>query len=260
MESFRRLIHDPKVLSRLNAFALSYFGWITFGILYGLIGRWSVDITEEFLRLPLTSRNFVLGLLEFTRSVPGLYPLLRIVYYVGFSGSIALMVAYLLLYRRDLKSSDELLVRYILAYLTAGAVYLVAHIYAPHFVYNLPGYSSSNNLLTRQEFVLPSLHNTMATINILTVWKYRKSLSGKAILLLNSLIPFATVLLAHHWIYDVLTGILLGVVVSKVTAGWKTRIPARLCELEVAYLKRVTLANFLLAILVLLIALDPGGG
>ncbi len=172
------------------------------------------------------------------------------------------MVAYLLIYKRDLRASDELFIRYLGgAYAIAGgAVYLVAHIYAPHVVYNLPGYSSSNTLLTRQEFVLPpSLHNTIVTINILTVWKYRKKLGGKLLILTNSIIPFATVLLGHHWIYDVLAGMVLGTILSKVTADRTTRIPETLYSWEIAYIRKVTIANVILAVLVLLLAINPPG-
>lgn len=258
MDWVQRRLHDPEVLIRLNAFFLSYFGWMAFGVLYGIIGRWSIDVTKEFLKLPLTSRDLVTGLVGFTKSIPPLYSLLTLVYYIGFSGSICLMVAYLLIYKRDLRASDELFIRYLGAYAIAGAVYLVAHIYAPHVVYNLPGYSSSNTLLTRQEFVLPSLHNTIVTINILTVWKYRKKLGGKLLILTNSIIPFATVLLGHHWIYDVLAGMVLGTILSKVTADRTTRIPETLYSWEIAYIRKITIANAILAVLVLLLAINPG--
>ncbi|WP_258084344.1 phosphatase PAP2 family protein [Thermococcus thermotolerans] len=257
MNLLQRRLHDPEVLIRLNAFFLSYFGWIAFGVLYGIIGRWSVDVTNEFLRLPLTSMEFVVGLVEFTKSIPLMYSFFTTVYYLGFTGSIALAVAYLLLYKGDLAASDELFIRYLAAYITAGAVYLVVHVYAPHIVYNLPGYNSSNTLLTRQEFVLPSLHNTIVTINIITVWKYRKNLGGKAIILVNTLIPFATLFLGHHWIYDVLAGIALGVLMSRVTEGKGTRIPETLYNLEIASLRKVTVVNFLLAVLVLIVAASP---
>jgi len=258
MNPFLARFRDRDVLLRLNAFILSYFGWIAFGVLYGYIGRWSVDLTEEFLRLPLTSRSLVLGLLDYTKSIAPLYLLLRWVYYFGFAGSIGFMVLYLLLYLRDLKTSDELLARYIMAYACAGTVYLLFHIHAPHYVYQIPGYSMENTLLTRQEFVLPSLHNTFAAINIITVWRYRKRLGGKALIAINTLIPFATVLLGHHWIYDVLTGFLLAWAVSRVTDGWAVRIPNCIYGLELKSLRAITMFNFVLATLMLIIALDPG--
>jgi len=250
-------LRDREVLVRLNAFILSYFGWIAFGILYGYLGRWSIDATREFLRLPLTSRSLVVGLLDFTRSVAPLYTALRWVYYFGFAGSIGFMVLYVLLYLRDLRTSDELLARYLMAYAGAGTVYLIFHIHAPHYVYHLPGYSMENTLLTRQEFVLPSLHNTFAAINIITVWKYRKRIGGKALIAINTLIPFATVLLAHHWIYDVLTGFLLAWAVSRATDGWMARVPKCFYRWELKSLGAITAFNVLLATLMLLIALDP---
>ena len=257
MELLQRRLGDPNVLVRLNAFVLSYFGWIAFGVLYGVIGRWSVDLTERFLRLPLTSGKLVVGLVNFTKSVSPLYALFNSVYYLGFAGSIALIVAYLLIILYDLESSDRLLARYLMAYAVAGVLYLMFHIYAPHIVYNLPGYTSGNTLLTRQEFVLPSLHNTFATINIITLWKYRRKLSGKALIFINTLIPFATVFLGHHWVYDVITGILLGIAVSKVSEGWSARISEEIYRMEVSSLQRITVLNFLLALIVLLIAADP---
>ncbi|WP_456422705.1 phosphatase PAP2 family protein [Thermococcus sp.] len=250
-------LRDRAVLLRLNAFVFSYFGWILFGVAYAYLGRWSVNVTREFLRLPLTSRGLVLSLLNTVRSIHPVYLLLSWVYYLGFAGSIALMVFYLLVYLGDLETSDQLLVRYLMAYSTAGTVYLVFHIYAPHLVYHISGYPSGNTLLTRQEFVLPSLHNTFAAINIITVWKYRKRLGGRTLLVINTLIPFATVLLAHHWIYDVLTGFLLAIAVSKVTDGWVARIPEKLYEVELKSLRAITMLNFALAALMLLIALDP---
>ncbi|WP_148882041.1 phosphatase PAP2 family protein [Thermococcus aciditolerans] len=257
MNMLQRRLEDPEVLVRLNAFFLSYFGWVAFGVLYGVIGRWSVDLTPQFLRLPLTSRDLVVGLVEFTKGVPPLHALFTVVYYLGFAGSIALIVAYLLLYLRDLEASDRLLARYLMAYAVAGSIYLIAHIYAPHIVYNLPGYTSDNTLLTRQEFVLPSLHNTFIMINIITLWKYRKRLGGKVLILTNSLIPFATVFLGHHWIYDVLTGFLLGIAVSRTSWEWGARISAGIYRWEVSSLQRVTVLNFLLAVIVLIVAADP---
>ncbi|WP_297064933.1 phosphatase PAP2 family protein [Thermococcus sp.] len=257
MNPFLARLRDRDVLVRLNAFILSYFGWITFGVLYGYIGKWSVDVTREFLKLPLTSKSLVLGLLDFTKSLPPLYWLLRMVYYFGFAGSIGFMVLYILLYLCDLQTSDELLARYIMAYAGAGTIYLLFHIHAPHYVYHIPGYSMENTLLTRQEFVLPSLHNTFAAINIITIWKYRRRLGGKALLGVNTLIPFATVLLAHHWIYDVITGFLLAITVSKITSGWAVRIPRCIYTLELKSLGAITMVNLALATLMLLVALDP---
>ncbi len=257
MNTFLARLRDRDVLVRLNAFILSYFGWIAFGVLYGYIGKWSVDITKYFLKLPLTSKSLVIGLLSFTKSLTPLYDLLKSIYYFGFAGSIGFMVFYVLLYLQDFQTSDELLARYIMAYCGAGAIYLLFHTYAPHYIYHIPGYSMENTLLTRQEFVLPSLHNTFAAINIMTVWKYRKRLGGKVLIVINTLIPFATVLLGHHWIYDVITGFLLAIAVSRVTNGWAIRIPMFIYSLELKSLEAITMFNIALATLMFLIALDP---
>ncbi|WP_457742032.1 phosphatase PAP2 family protein [Thermococcus sp.] len=257
MNSLRQRLSDPRVLIRLNAFVLSYFGWILFGILYGYIGRWSVNVTNEFLRLPLTSKALVYSVLDTIRAIPPLYELFRAVYYLGFAGSIGMMVVYLLLYLYDLETSDELLSCYLLAYAIAGLIYLTFHVYAPHVVYRIPGYSSENTLLTRQEFVLPSLHNTFAAINILTIWKYRKRLGGKVLIAINTLIPFATVFLAHHWVYDVMTGFLLAIAVSRVPSRWVLKAPEKIYNLEFDSLKAITMVNLLLALIVFIIALSP---
>ncbi|ACS89121.1 MAG TPA: phosphatase PAP2 family protein [Thermococcaceae archaeon] len=257
MNLLQRSLQDPKVLLRLNAFFLSSFGWIAFGVLYGIIGLWSVDLTPQFLKLPLTSRDLVVGLVEFIKGVPPIHTFFTVVYYLGFAGSIALMIAYLLLYMRDLEASDRLLARYLLAYAVAGLVYLIAHIHAPHIVYNLPGYTSSNTLLTRQEFVLPSLHNTFIMINIITLWKYRNRLGGKVLILTNSLISFATVFLGHHWIYDVIVGFFLGIAVSKVSWEWSTMISEVVYKWEVSSLQRITVFNLFLVVIVLIVATDP---
>ncbi|AIU70793.1 phosphoesterase [Thermococcus eurythermalis] len=257
MEPLVSRLRDREVIVRLNAFLLSYLGWMAFSLLYIYMGRKSVDITQEFLKLPLTSKPFVLALLEYTRSIVPLYLILKWVYYFGFAGSIAFMVFYVLIYLRDLEAADKLLARYLLAYAGAGIVYLIFHIYAPHYVYQIQGYPVKDTLLTRQEFVLPSLHNTFAAIHILTVWKYRKRLGGKAVIVINTLIPFSTVFLAHHWVYDVLTGFLLAGLVSRITDDTRLRIPERIHRLETKSLRAITMLNFTLAALVLIVALYP---
>ncbi|ANF23414.1 phosphatase PAP2 family protein [Thermococcus piezophilus] len=257
MLKVRELVNDWEVLVRLNSFFLSYFGWLLFGLAYGFLGRYSVDLTDYLLKLPFTSRDFVVSLVGFTKSVPLIYWLLEAVYYLGFSGSIALVVAYLLLYKRDLETSDELFIRYLLSYSVAGVIYILFHVHAPHLVYNLPGYISENNYLTRQEFVLPSLHNTFAMVNIITLWKYRKEKTGATIIAINSLIPFATLLLGHHWIYDIVTGMLLAGIVSRLLVGYSPKLPAILCRLELSYLKRLTLVSFFIGVIALFLAAAP---
>ncbi|NJE42070.1 phosphatase PAP2 family protein [Thermococcus sp. GR6] len=257
MLKLQELTNDWEILVRLNAFFISYFGWLLFGLAYGFLGRYSVDVTHYLIHLPFTSRDFVIGLIEFTKSLPLLYWLFEGVYYLGFSGSIALIVAYLLLYKRDLEASDELFIRYMLSYTVAGSIYLIVHVHAPHLVYNLPGYISENTYLTRQEFVLPSLHNTFAMVNIITLWKYRREKIGATLIVLNSLIPFTTLFLGHHWIYDIITGMILAVVVSKLTAGYSPRLPAMLCGLELSYLRRLAVLSFFIGVIALFLAADP---
>lgn len=257
MDWVKARLSDPEVLVRLNGFFLSYFGWMFFGVLYSFLGRWSVDLTPYFLRLPLTSRHFVVGLIDFTRSIPPLYVLFNGVYYIGFTGSIAFMVLYLLIYLRDFETSDRLLASYILSYLFAGMAYVVFHIYAPHVVYHLPGYTSGNTLLTRQEFVLPSLHNTIITVNILLLWKYRDRMGARVLIFLNGLIPFATFFLGHHWVYDIFTGFLLGIFACRLSKGIAMGIPRKLYNWELSSLRKITVVNFVLVLIILLVALNP---
>jgi len=257
MDPIRERLHDPEVLTRLNAFIISYFGWVFFGMAYSVIGRWSVNVTNEFLRLPLTSRSLVVGLINFTDSIPPLHALLAFSYYIGFTGSIAFAVIYLLFYLRDLEASDRLLTSYVLAYLSAGAIYMMFHIYSPHMVYHLRGFTSSNTLFTRQEFVFPSLHNTIITVNIIILWKYRHRWGGRILILLNALIPFATVMLGHHWVYDVLGGFALGTAVTRVSSRRTSTLPQKLYRLEAAYLRKITMINVVLAIILFIIALEP---
>lgn len=256
MKLLRERLEDVEVLLRLNAFLISYLGWMFFGVAYGLLGRWSVDLTGELLKLPLTSESSILTILEFTKSIAPLHALFNGVYYLGFTGSIAFAVAYLLLYLRDLDASDQLMVAYLASYTLAGTFYLVFHVYAPHVVYNIPGYLTESTLLTRQEFVCPSLHNAIAAINILTFWKYRERRVAKALIGINTLIPFATVFLAHHWVYDVLTGFLLGFGAVKIAERYSRSMSWKFYSYEISYLKRITLFNLILGIIVLVVAIN----
>lgn len=230
---------------------------MAFGILYGFLGRWSVDMTSAFLNLPFTSKAFVLEVIHFTKSIPPLYGLFTIVYYIGFTGSIGFMVVYLLVYLKDLDTSDKLLASYIFSYIFAGMTYMVFHIYAPHVVYHLSGYTSDNTLLTRQEFVLPSLHNTIITVNIILLWRHRHKLGAKFLIIVNALIPFATFFLGHHWIYDIISGFALGTFVCWLSGEVGMGIPRRLYDWELSSLRKITVLNFVLMLILLLIAINP---
>ncbi|AFK23230.1 phosphoesterase PAP2 superfamily protein [Pyrococcus sp. ST04] len=249
-------ISNKEILIRLNGFIISYFGWIIFTLLYEYFGRWSIDVTEEFLKLPLTSKSLVLELLDITKSIFPLYVLLRGVYYIGFAGSIGFMVIYILLYLRDIRTSDELLGGYLSAYIIAGVTYTLFHVYAPHYVYHIPGYPLTNTLLTRQEFVFPSLHNAFAAINIIVIWKYKRKIGAKVLLLLNTLIPFATVFLAHHWIYDVVSGFALGIAALKISKKVMKGVPKTIYNIELKVLRALTVFNVALVVLLLFLSLE----
>ncbi len=248
-------LDDKDVLVRLNVLLLLYLGWIAFTVAYGLIQSHSRDITQGFLRLPLTSKSFVVSLVRFTHSIFPLYITLRATYYIGFTGSIAFTVFFVLIYWKDLKASDELAMRYLLAYVSCGIIYSFFHVYAPHYVYHIPGFYLDNTYLTRQEFVFPSLHNTVAMINLLTIWRHRDKIWAKLLILLNLLIPFATVLLGHHWIYDAIAGIILALIIVKVTDGHTLKVPESIREMGVAHIQRMTVVGFLVGLSVLLLAI-----
>ncbi|WP_232473503.1 phosphatase PAP2 family protein [Thermococcus profundus] len=124
----------------------------------------------------------------------------------------------------------------------------------PHYVYNLPGFYPDRTYLTQQEFVLPSLHNTVAAINILVLWKYREKTWGKLLIGLNSLVPFATIFLGHHWIYDALAGIFLAMVIGKLSQGKRIEIPSSLKRTHISHIQRVTVLGFLAGGFILFLA------
>ena len=247
-------LNDHDVLIRLNTFLLLYFGWIGFTVLYDHLKSHSRDVTYLLLKLPFTSYHFVVSTLDLTREVFPLYLLMKGIYYIGFSGSIALTVLFVLLYRRDLQKADELALGYLITYSICGTVYTFVHVYAPHYVYHLPGFYPDRTYLTQQEFVLPSLHNTVAAFNIIILWKYRRELKAKLIIALNSLVPFATLLLGHHWIYDALSGIALAMVVGKMVEGRKIHVPSAFRNVNVSIIKHATMLGFLAGGFLLILA------
>ena len=251
----RSSLNDRDVLVRLNILLILYLGWVAFTVAYGLIQSHSRNVTQELLRLPLTSRSFVVTVVNFTHSIPLLYLTLRVVYYVGFTGSIALTVFFVLVYWRDLRASDELAMRYLLAYVSCGVIYSLFYVYAPHHLYHIPGFYPNKTYLTRPEFVLPSLHNTVAIINLLTVWHHRDKVCAKVLILMDSIIPFATVLLGHHWVYDAMTGVMLAFIIVKVTDGRTLRIPEGARTMHVRYIQRMTVVGLLIGLSVLLLAI-----
>ncbi|NJF24647.1 phosphoesterase [Thermococcus sp. Bubb.Bath] len=257
-DSLKRIasaVEDREVLIRLDVFLLLYFGWMGFTVLYDLIKEHSRDVTSQLLRLPFTSRSFVVASLKVVHEVPGLYQFLHGVYYIGFTGSIALTVFFILLYWRDLGSADELAARYLLAYSTCGIMYSLFHVYAPHYVYHIQVFSPDETYLTQPEFVLPSLHNTIAAVNILTLWKHRKKIWGALLIGLSSLVPFATVLLAQHWVYDALAGILLAMAIGKATEGHQIRVHESIRRMHVSKLRMAMVLGFIAMAYILIFAI-----
>jgi len=248
LDKAQRLVNDKRFLERITVFILLYIGWTLFTLVYNFIKPYSRNLTSEFLKLPLMSRSFTVGMVSMIEGIKPLYYFLSGIYFLGFTGSIGLAVFYLLFVREDYQASDELALRYLLAYVTCGLIYSVFHIYAPHIVYHLNGYYPDNSGLTQQEFVFPSLHNTIAAINLITVWKYRDRIGGKVIIALSTLIPFATVLLGQHWVYDALAGMGLAALLSKITEG-KTIVPGFVRRMSYEGVRRMTVLSGALAAL-----------
>jgi membrane-associated phospholipid phosphatase len=240
VERIAESLNDKYVLARLDVFLALYFGWLGFTFLYTFLAKYSRDVTPYLLNLPFTSRSFVVEAMRITRSIPPLYYFMKGVYFVGFSGSIALSVFFILIYWRDLDASDELAARYFLSYLTCGITYTFMHVYAPHYVYGLNVVAPSSTYLTQREFVLPSLHNTIAAVNVITLWKHRDKLWGKILIGLNSLIPFSTILLGHHWIYDALAGIFLAILIGEATKNHRMIFQSVVHKLDVSHIKTAT--------------------
>jgi membrane-associated phospholipid phosphatase len=243
-QRIRETLWDKEVLARLDVFLILYFGWLGYTFLYEFIKSHSRDITSYFLRLPFTSRIFVVSTVNLTKSIPPIYYLMKGVYFIGFSGSIALTVFFILIYWRDLNSADELAARYLLSYVTCGIIYSIAHVYAPHDVYGLHITSPSATYLTQREFVLPSLHNTIAAINVMTLWKHREKIWGKVLIILNSLVPFSTLLLGHHWLYDIISGIILASVIGEITEGQRIDLQNLLHRIDVSHIQAATALGF----------------
>ncbi|MDV3104545.1 phosphatase PAP2 family protein [Thermococcus waiotapuensis] len=254
LNSVAESLRDNNVLVRLDGFLILYFGWLLFTFLYPFINE-SRDVTSYLLRLPFTSRHFVVSTLELAKSILPFYYLMKAVYFMGFSSSIALTVFFVLIYWKDLSSADELMARYFLSYLLCGITYVFVHVHAPHDVYKLDVVSPSATYLTQAEFVLPSLHNTIAAVNVITLWNHREKIWGKVLIALNSLVPFSTIFLAHHWIYDAISGFMLASVIGKATEGHRIELPEILHRVDPARMQAITLAGFALGGSLLLIAI-----
>ncbi len=205
----------PSISRVLMEFIAVYSGWTLYGIIYPVIGRWSVNYNSLLLRLPGTSEHFILTLLLWTKSHHVVYILMRTVYNAGFTGAMILTFTYLLV-RDDVIRARELVRNYAISFGILAVIFALAYVNAPHYIYhNLPERYAPNGWQARPQFVLPSPHCTIATLSFLELWR-RRELPAKLLALLLALIPPATVLLAEHWIWDALTGISLGLLVYRV--------------------------------------------
>ncbi|WP_157727191.1 phosphatase PAP2 family protein [Thermococcus profundus] len=189
-------------------FLAVYLFWEVYSIVYPFLGRWSISWNGLLLELPGTSRDFVLSILLWTKSHPVLYTVMDAVYHFGFSGPMVVAFLYLLL--RDPPECKILIKAYALSFLVLSIIFLTAHVNAPHHIYpDLPRKYSPPSWLARPQFVFPSPHCTIATVSFLALFMRREK-SARFLSLFPFLVPPSTVLLAEHWIWDTVAGIVLG--------------------------------------------------
>ncbi len=203
----------PRIKLLLEFLAV-YAGWTIYGVVYPLIGHWSINYNGLLLKLPGTSRHFVLTLLLWTKGHHIIYVLMRTAYRTGFTWAMVLTFGYVLLVG-DVLRARKLVLGYATAFTLLAVIFAVANVNAPHYVYpGLPERYAPNGWQARPQFVLPSPHCTIATISFLALWR-RREWPARMLALWIALIPPATVLLAEHWIWDAVTGILLGFLVHR---------------------------------------------
>ncbi|WP_048811326.1 phosphatase PAP2 family protein [Thermococcus gammatolerans] len=192
---------------------LAYAYWNLYSLIYPALGRWSVNYTDLLLKLPGTSHDFVLKLLLWTESHGALYLLMDTLYRMGFTGIMLGTALYLLI--RDPGEAEKLGKGYLLAFLIMSVIFVIAHVYPPHLVYtDLPREYPPPGWQARPEFVLPSPHCTIDTLSFLALVRRKDKLS-MLLALIPVLTPVSTVLLAEHWVWDALTGIILGYIVHR---------------------------------------------
>ncbi len=208
----RERLLTRRALETFLIFLAVYLGWDAYALVYPYIGRWSINVLPWFLRLPMTSYHFEYSLVSWTVSHGLVHTVLRRVYSLGFSGEI--MVTFLYLFLRNPNDAKLLAKRYGVSMIILATSFVIFHVYAPHVVYSLPEGYSPGDWTARSEFVLPSPHNTLATVSFITLLE-RGGRLAIPLLVFIALIPPATVLLGEHWFWDALTGILIGYAVSR---------------------------------------------
>jgi len=184
-------------------FVLVYVSWDAYSLVYPAIGRWSLNITPWFLRLPLTSRGFEYSLVHWAVSHRPIHLLLRAVYNNGFTGTMVATFLYLLW--TDVGGARRLVRLYALTFGILAVSFVLFHTYAPHVIYSLPERYAPNTALTRPQFVFPSPHCSIAFVSLIAVWRKKGPLAAslKGFLVL---VPISTVLLGEHWVWDVIGG------------------------------------------------------
>lgn len=199
---------------------VAYGYWTLYSLIYPVVGRWSVDYTRLLLRLPGTSHDFVLGLLMWTKGHPALYLLMDTLYKLGFTWVMVGTVFYLL--HVSPAEAERTAKSYLVSFLVLSAIFLVAHVFPPHLVYpDLPRRYSPPGWSARPQFVLPSPHCTVDTVSLLALVR-RKEVPARILAFLVALIPVSTVLLAEHWVWDALSGVLLGWLVDRYSGRFLT--------------------------------------
>jgi len=190
-------------------FLAVYLSWDAYALIYPFIGRWSVDVTQYLLKLPLTSYLFEYSLVSWTVSHSFLHALMRAVYRAGFVGSFWLPALYLTF--AEPERAKKLALRFAMGFGILALSFLIFHVHAPHVVYSLPEHYAPNDWTARPEFVLPSPHCTLAFIGLLSILEVRRKETAPLAVFL-ALVPLSTVLLGEHWVWDVMAGFLVALV------------------------------------------------
>lgn len=212
LDEFRKATRNQR-LRAIFLLLSAYLYWTVYSLIYPFIGRWGINYTDALLMLPGTSHDFILGLLLWTISHRTLYLLMGILYRLGFTWVMFGTIIYLLFV--DPRDAERVSKNYLLTFLTLSGIFAIAHVYPPHLIYqDLPRSYSPPGWQARPQFVLPSPHCTIDTVTFLALLQKKDPLS-RILALLTALIPISTILLAEHWIWDALTGIALGYLISR---------------------------------------------
>jgi len=165
--------------------------------------------TDTLLKLPWTEWSLYRNTYSTIHSVPALEWVLKKWYTLGFTSALIGSVAVFFAAGRP-KDVDAELLGLAVMHTIVMLIYAFAFVYPPHIVYGFNPVKSPLMNLANHRFVFPSLHTALAVfLAMYFIWKEIHPVV-KAIFTVNGfVIPFVTILLVQHWIYDAISGILL---------------------------------------------------